>query len=205
MLDVKPTRSELLQLKKKIALAKAGHRLLKKKRDGLIVEFFKLLKESKKMFEEIEEVYKDAQKKLILAELTEGATKLRSVSISLPPFPDLKIKRKNLMGITTYELQLEEEEEKVKDLVGIVSVNIRIEEAIEAYRKLIQKFIKYAEINFAIYRLVEEIEKTKRKVNALEFKIIPELEEAKKFVMQRLEEMERENIFRLKRMKGKKK
>ncbi len=202
MIDVKPTRSELLQLKKKIALAKSGHRLLKKKRDGLIVEFFKMLERGKELLKEIESVYAGAREKLILAELTEGAKKLRAASLALPEIEGLEVKRKNLMGVSVCEFVLHEPEKEdiIKSLIG---VNIRVEEAVVAYRKLVKKFIKYAEAINALYRLLEEIEKTKRKVNALEFKVIPELEEKMKFIAQRLEEMERENIFRLKRMKGK--
>lgn len=203
MLDVKPTRSELLQLKKKIALAKSGHRLLKKKRDGLIVEFFRLLNQGKKMLEEIDSIYKDAKRKLILAETTEGATKLRGISMLIPNFSEIKISRKSLMGVPTYEIEIEEDGKSViKELIG---VNIRVEEAVEAYRRLIIKFMKYSEVVYSLYRILDEIEKTKRKVNALEFKVIPELEEKVKFISQRLEEMERENVFRLKRMKKKEK
>ncbi len=202
MIDVKPTRSELLQLKKKIALAKSGYRLLKKKRDGLIVEFFKMLERGKELLKEIESVYAEAREKLILAELTEGAKKLRAISLALPEIEGVEVKRKNLMGVSVCEFVLHEPEKEdvIKSLIG---VNIRVEEAVVAYRKLVKKFIKYAEAINALYRLLEEIEKTKRKVNALEFKVIPELEEKMKFIAQRLEEMERENIFRLKRMKGK--
>ncbi len=202
MIDVKPTRSELLQLKKKIALAKSGYRLLKKKRDGLIVEFFKMLERGKELLKEIESVYAEAREKLILAELTEGAKKLRAVSFALPEIEGVEVKRKNLMGVSVCEFVLHEPE-KEDILKSLIGVNIRVEEAVVAYRKLVKKFIRYAEAISALYRLLEEIEKTKRKVNALEFKVIPELEEKMKFIAQRLEEMERENVFRLKRMKGK--
>ncbi len=203
MLDVKPTRSELLQLKKKIALAKSGHRLLKKKRDGLIVEFFRLLNKGKEMLREIDSFYQDAKKKLVLAETTEGATKLRAISMLVPDFSEVKINRKSLMGVPTYEIEAEKETANViKELIG---VNIRVEEAVEAYRELVVKFVKYSEVIYSLYRILDEIEKTKRKVNALEFRVIPQLEEKVKFISQRLEEMERENVFRLKRMKGKEK
>ena len=203
MLDVKPTRSELLQLKKKIALAKSGHRLLKKKRDGLIVEFFRLLNKGKEMLREIDSFYQDAKKKLVLAETTEGATKLRAISMLVPDFSEVKINRKSLMGVPTYEIEAKEEvASMIKELIG---VNIRVEEAVEAYRELVVKFVKYSEVIYSLYRILDEIEKTKRKVNALEFRVIPQLEEKVKFISQRLEEMERENVFRLKRMKGKEK
>lgn len=199
MNDIKPTRSELFQLRKKIALAKSGHSLLKKKRDGLIVEFFKLLNDGKKMFGEIDGVHKDAKTKLVLAEMTEGSTKLRATALSTSAFPAVDMRKENLMGVSICRMGVPHDDDSGP---GTLGVNIRIEEAIESYRGLLRKFVKYAEINFSIYRMLEEIEKTKRKVNALEFKIIPELEKAEKFIVQRLEEMERENVFRLKRMKG---
>ena len=197
MQEVKATRSELLQLKKKVALAKNGYNLLKKKRDSLITEFFRILKESKDVLREIEEIYAEAREKLVEAELVEGATYLRACSLAVPSFPKISIVPKNIMGIKSCSIEVEEDV-FTRDFL---SVSARVEAAIFAYRKLILKFLEYVEKVYTLHRIVEEIDKTKRKVNALEYKIIPQLEEKLRFVRQRLEEMERENIFRLKKMK----
>ncbi|MCZ7394817.1 MAG: V-type ATP synthase subunit D, partial [Candidatus Methanoperedens sp.] len=85
---------------------------------------------------------------------------------------------------------------------GIIGTSSRIDEAVDTYEILVEKIILAAEIETTMKKLLEDIEKTKRRVNALEFKVIPELSEAKDFIVLRLEEMERENTFRLKRIKG---
>ena len=85
---------------------------------------------------------------------------------------------------------------------GIVGMSTRINEATSAYEQLVEDIIVAAELETTLKRLIEEIETTKRKVNALEFKILPELKETEAFIRLRLEEIERENVFRLKRIKS---
>ncbi len=204
-MDVKPTRSELLNLKKKIQLAKSGHKLLKKKRDGLIMEFFEILKEAKRVMDETSNLYEVAKQRLVIAEITEGATKLRSVAMGVAPFPSINFTTANLMGVKVPKVEVEGSELHLLERgLGLLSTDARIDEASYYYRLLVEKLVKYAEIIATLYKMLDEIEKTKRKVNALEFEVIPKLEEASKFITQRLEEMERENIFRLKRIKKKK-
>ena len=87
--------------------------------------------------------------------------------------------------------------------LGLIGGSPYIDEAADSYSLLIEKVVKAAEMEATLKRLLEEIEATKRRVNALEFKVIPELEEARVFIQLRLEEMEREETFRLKRFKNK--
>ena len=87
---------------------------------------------------------------------------------------------------------------------GILGTTGRIDEAVEAYEELIDAILEVAEIETTIKRLIEEIEKTKRRVNALEYRVIPSMEQAAKFIAFKLEEMDRENIIRLKKLKSKK-
>ena len=87
--------------------------------------------------------------------------------------------------------------------IGLIGSSPYIDEAADSYGKLIEKIVKAAEMEATLKRLLAEIESTKRRVNALEFKVIPEMEEARDFIQLRLEEMEREETFRLKRFKNK--
>jgi V/A-type H+-transporting ATPase subunit D len=86
---------------------------------------------------------------------------------------------------------------------GLIGTSPRIDEAANRYEALVETIVKAAEIETSMKKMLDEIEKTKRRVNALEFKVIPELEQARDFIRLRLEEMERENVFRLKKIKGK--
>ncbi|MFW5984373.1 MAG: V-type ATP synthase subunit D, partial [Halobacteria archaeon] len=112
---------------------------------------------------------------------------------------------KNIMGVVVPQI----EGSKVKKDVGergysLLDTSARIDEAAEAYEELLDTIILAAEIETAMKKMLDEIEKTKRRVNALEFKLIPELKDAQEFIELRLEEMEREEIFRLKKIKEKK-
>ena len=87
---------------------------------------------------------------------------------------------------------------------GVLGTSARIDEAAEAYEELIESIILAAEVETAMKKMLDEIEKTKRRVNALEFKLLPELHENKEYIEQKLEEQEREEIFRMKKIKAKK-
>ncbi|PSP62961.1 V-type ATP synthase subunit D, partial [Halobacteriales archaeon QH_7_66_37] len=87
---------------------------------------------------------------------------------------------------------------------GVLGTSARIDEAAEAYEELLETVILAAEVETAMKKMLDEIEKTKRRVNALEFKLLPELRENKEYIEQKLEEQEREEIFRMKKIKEKK-
>ena len=97
--NVKPTRSELMELKKRIKLAKSGYNLLKKKRDGLILDFFEILKKVKNVRGELTEEYKRALQKMSLARVIESDLKIRSVALAVANSPEVEIGRKNIMGV----------------------------------------------------------------------------------------------------------
>ncbi len=200
--DIKPTRSELLKLKKQIKLAKSGYNLLKKKRDGLILEFFDILKTAKTIRRELTEIYKGALFKVNITRATEGDIPIKSLALSIAEPPEIKIETKNIMGVTVPKIQAQQlKKTSFERGYGFIGVSARVDEAAEAFEKVIEYVIRVAEIETSMKKLLKEIEKTKRRVNALEYEIIPKLEKTKIFISLRLEEMERENIFRLKRIK----
>ncbi len=205
MTEVKPTRSELLKLKNKIKLAKNGHSLLKKKRDGMVMEFFEIMKEAKNNRQEMLEAYKKAQEKLNIARTTESELYLKSLALAISKTTAIEAESKNVMGLRVPKLtQVEDVRKGFSERgYGIVSGSVAIDEAAYYYEKVIEKAIKVAEVETTMKKLLAEIEKTKRRVNALEFSIIPKMEKDKEFISLRLEEMERENIISLKHIKNK--
>ncbi|MFV9630595.1 MAG: V-type ATP synthase subunit D [Methanosarcinales archaeon] len=201
--DVKPTRSELIELKRKIKLSESGHKLLKMKRDGLILEFFEILKKAKTVRAELDEQFIISMEKINVAKSVEGIVTVKSTAFSFKDTPGLEVESKNIMGVVVPKIESSSIKKDINERgYGIIGTSSRIDEAAEAYENLVDKIILAAEIETTIKKLLDDIEKTKRRVNALEFKVIPELSEARDFIILRLDEMERENTFRLKRIKA---
>lgn len=201
--NIKPTRSELIDLKKRIKLSQSGHKLLKMKRDGLILELFEILEKAKNIRSEVEKQFALASQRLALAKSVEGIVVVKSTAFALKDNPKLELQSKNVMGVVVPKIEATSVHKKLNEHgYGIIGTSSRIDEAVDSYEILVEKIILAAEIETTMKKLLEDIEKTKRRVNALEFKVIPELNDAKNFIVLRLEEMERENTFRLKRIKG---
>lgn len=200
--DVKPTRSELIELKKKIKLSESGHKLLKMKRDGLILEFFEILNKAKDVRSELDASFKDASEKIGIAKSVEGVIIVKSTAFALKDAPQIEVESHNIMGVVVPKIESSSIRKAInKRGYGVLGTSSYIDEAADSYEILVEKIILAAEIETTMKRLLDDIEKTKRRVNALEFKVIPELTAAMVFIQLRLEEMERENTFRLKRIK----
>ncbi|MBN1134251.1 MAG: V-type ATP synthase subunit D [Methanosarcinaceae archaeon] len=201
--DVKPTRSELIELKKKIKLSESGHKLLKMKRDGLILEFFEILGRAKDVRAELDTAYEKATEKIGIANSIGGTVTVKSTAFALKDAPQIKLESRNIMGVVVPKIESSSVRKPMYNRgYGVLGTSSYIDEAADAYENLLEKIILAAEIETTMKRLLDDIEKTKRRVNALEFKVIPELKEVMNFIQLRLEEMERENTFRLKRIKG---
>jgi V/A-type H+-transporting ATPase subunit D len=201
--EVKPTRTELIRVKRKIALYDRGHNLLKMKRDGLVLEFFNILSKARDVRSKIIQDYRRAEEKLTIATGVDGETAVNSVAFSIRDDPRITMGSKNVMGVlvpTTLESGTVKRRIDRRGY-GIIGMSVRIDEAANAYEQLVEDIVLAAELETTLRRLVEEIEKNKRIVNALEFRILPELRRTEAFIRTRLEELERENLFRLKRIK----
>ncbi len=202
--DVKPTRSELLRVKKKIKLTETGHKILKMKRDGLVMEFFKILEQAKEIRQKVISDYERAMEKIAIAKAVDGVIAVQSAAFALKAHPEITLRSKNIMGLVVPEIEAVTISSKMDERgYGVIGTSTHIDEAAKAFEDLVETIMLAAEIETTMKRLLEEVEKTKRRVNALEHRIIPDLEEAEEFIEFRLEEMERENIFRLKRIKQK--
>lgn len=201
---VTPTRSELIKLKSKIKLSQLGHKLLKMKRDGLMYELFEVLPKVKNIRANLVRDYNTCLRKLAMAQSFEGQIEIRSVAYTRRTPPTVKLGRKNIMGVVVPKVEADQVKRSVLERgYGVLGTSSLIDELVDAYESLCDEIIRAAELETTMKRLLEEVEKTKRRVNALEFKVIPDLTEVKNFITLRLEEIERENIFRLKKIKAK--
>lgn len=202
--NVTPTRSELINVKRKIRLSQSGYNLLKRKRDGLMYEIFDILPRVKTLRNELVASYQQAQEAINTAAAVEGALAVRSVAHTVSRPPTVSLREHNIMGVRVPKIQSDQVQ---RDLTqrgyGIVGTDAIIDEAVTGYERLVEKIVQAAELETSIKRLLEEVEKTKRRVNALEFKVLPDLEQVRKFIAFRLEEMEREQLFTMKRIKAK--
>ncbi|MEF8776696.1 MAG: V-type ATP synthase subunit D [Haloarculaceae archaeon] len=203
--DVKPTRKNLMAIEDRIELSERGHDTLEKKRDGLIMEFMDILDQAQDVRSDLETRYQEAQRAIDLARAMEGDVAVRGAAAALKEHPELTTQSRNIMGVVVPEI----ESSKVrKDLdergYGVLGTSARIDEAAAAYEDLLAQIILAAEVETAMKKMLEEIETTKRRVNALEFKLLPDLRENQEYIEQKLEEQEREEIFRMKKIKAKK-
>jgi V/A-type H+-transporting ATPase subunit D len=139
-----------------------------------------------------------------MAKATEGTVAINSVAYSLQKEPTIQLESRNIMGVVVPKIAAESVQKKMYERgYGIIGTSAAIDEAADAYEKLLDKVILAAEVETAMIRLVEDIDSTKRRVNALEFKVIPEIKDTIKFIAMALEEMERDNVVKLKMLKGK--
>jgi len=201
--NVKPTRMELLKLRKRVKLADKGHRLLKEKRDALISEFMVVIKEYKDARNRVEENLKVAFYNLLMAEVLLGSRDLEQISgITLRDI-NLDFMTKNIMGVSVPIMKVDNLIRRVHERgYGFLSTNAKLDDAAKNFEESILSIVKLAEVEESVRRIAEEVEKTKRRVNALEYIVIPRLKATIKHIEMRMEEIERESFLRLKKIKA---
>jgi len=194
-----------MQIEDRIELSERGHDTLEKKRDGLIMEFMEILDQAQDVRSEMEADYDQAQRAIDMARAMEGDVAVRGAASALKEHPEITTQSKNIMGVVVPQIESTKVQKNLEERgYGVLGTSARIDEAAEAYEELLESVILAAEVETAMKKMLEEIETTKRRVNALEFKLLPELREAQEYIEQKLEEQEREEIFRLKKIKAKK-
>lgn len=197
----KPTRMELLQIRKRRALAEKGHKLLTEKRDALIQEFFDIIEERKEVRASTEAGLAEAYENLLKARMTLGKEGLRMLSLSVQNMPPISIQTENILGVRVPKIEpIPERERKMR--YSYLDSNAHLDAAAEGFESSLENILKLAEVETRIRRLASNIEKTKRRVNALEHLFIPQLKGTEKYIEMQLEEREREDFFRRKRIKA---
>lgn len=205
MEKVNPTRSELLYRRQQIRLAEQGMDLLKKKRDALLREFLPIIDETMKLSIQLERATMDAQATLALAQSIEGRDVLQSVSFATKGEVQVDISGTHVMGVPIPVIRKAATPIKteLKRGYAITGVSSRVDQTASKFEEIVDLMIQSADIETRLRRLGEELQKTNRRVNALENVVVPELKEQVKFIFSALDERAREDHYRLKKVKSK--
>jgi V/A-type H+/Na+-transporting ATPase subunit D len=203
MEQVRPTRMELMKKKAQIRLAEQGRDLLREKMDALIREFFRILNSVSDSRDELEQISQAADLALMIAEATDDTVTLKSAAFATRRSITVDIGGKNIMGVPVPVIEKKRVSKNMLERgYGIITTSARIDETAERYEAELDLLIKLAETETAMRRLGTEIQMNRRRVNALEQILIPELKGQAKYIKNAIEEREREDLFRLKKVKS---
>ena len=203
ILNVNPTRMELTNLKRKLVTARRGHKLLKDKRDELMRRFLDLVRENKKLRIEVEEGIKQANAAMSVARCV-MSDKALDVALMLPTQEmSLDVGEKNVMSvmIPVFDVRFKTADENDIYSYGFAETSGDLDTAVKALSDIMPKMIRLAEIEKSCRLMADEIEKTRRRVNALEHVMIPQYEETIKYISMKLDENERSTTTRLMKVK----
>lgn len=202
-LNVNPTRMELSKLKKKLTSARRGHKLLKDKRDELMRQFMNMIRENRQLRTEVETAISEANRYMAVA----GSVMQREVletALMLPKQEvELEVGEKNVMSVYIPEFTTKFRSGDTNDIFsyGMAFTSIDLDGAVSALSAIFPKMIRLAEIEKACQLMADEIEKTRRRVNALEHIMIPDYEETIKYITMKLSENERSTTTSLMKVK----
>lgn len=198
--DIRPTRLEYIRTKRRILIAKKGLNLLKLKRQALILEFFNTSKTAAALRGSLQSELIKGYESIRMAEMLVGTMQLENEAMKISQMRNLQIESKSIMGVHIPKLTGGERELLAEHLLELPA---SINEAIRSFQKVHKIVLEVAEKETALRKLLYEIERTKRKYNAIENVLIPKLLAAVKFITFRLDEMERDTFIMLKTVKRK--
>jgi V/A-type H+-transporting ATPase subunit D len=192
----KTTRMELLRLKNRMRLAERGHNLLKEKRDSLIMEFFNAIAEIKEARSAVETALSTAFTALTQAKMIMGPSRVVEFANASKVQSELRISTRSMMGVRVPVLSIDQ---SVPDLpYSLTDSSTKLDLMSAKFIEALKAIVRLAEIESTVKRLALEIERTKRRVSALETVVLPRLDATARFVKLALEEREREDFFRTK-------
>lgn len=203
-LNVKPTRMELSNLKARLVLSTRGHKLLKDKQDELMRQFINLIRENNILRDEVEKELTASMRSFVVAKSLLNEAFIEELFAVPATAVELDIQEKNIMSVVVPQMNFSmvDQDDKSTDLqYGYVNSNGELDDAIKKIEDILPKLLKLTEIEKTCQLLADEIEKTRRRVNALEYKMIPQLQETIRYIQMKLEENERSSIVRMMKVK----
>ena len=200
--QVSPTRMALLATKAQIGLAEQGEDLLKQKRNALAKEFMQIVDEVLEASDRVEKVAGEAAEALAIAEALDGREVVRSASFAAKSEVAVEVSTESVMGVRVPKVAGEAHSRSLMERgYGLVGTSSRIDLAAELFEEEVSLILELAATEMRLRRLAEEIQKATRRVNALDNILIPRLRAQRRYIEMVLEEREREDLFRLKRVK----
>lgn len=204
ILNVNPTRMELSNLKKKLNTSRRGHKLLKDKRDELMRQFMDLVRENQRLRLKVEAALKNANSHMAIAKSVMSNAEINT-ALALPKQEiQLNVSEKNVMSvmIPTFDIQFKTNDMSDMFAYGFAYTSGDLDNAVSSLAEVLPDLIRLAEVEKSCQLMAAEIEKTRRRVNALEHVMIPRYEETIRYITMKLDENERSTTTRLMKVKN---
>ena len=203
-LNVNPTRMELSKLKIRLKTAVRGHKLLKDKQDELMRQFIDMIKKNKKLRERVEGMLQNSFKDFLLSRGVMSDEMLENTIAYPKEKIGVEVKKKNIMSVNVPQMTFVKENEGNQGMIypyGYAQTSADLDDAIDGLSSVMDNLLELAEVEKACQLMADEVEKTRRRVNALEYMTIPQLKETIRFIQMKLDENERGSITRLMKVK----
>ena len=200
-INIAPTRSNLIRIKKELQFAREGYEILDRKREVLTTDLVRVAHEADELQKEVWQILETAYRALEKAQLTLGSDHVEWAALAAHKTVEVHLKLRGIMGVAIPVIEARGEPEKM--LYSLSGTNAALDEASAAFREVLIKTPQLSMLVTTVWRLAGELRKTQRRVNALQHIFIPAYEETVTFIISSLEEREREETFRLKWLKTK--
>ena len=202
IMKVNPTRMELTRLKNRLKVAARGHKLLKDKRDEMVRRFMQLIRENKSLREQVEKELGVALTSFTMASLSMSEEEMNAALLAPARKGEIEVSLENIMSVNVPKIEFEEHE-VVNSFYpyGMLGTVGELDVAVDKLASVLPSLVKLAQLEKTCNMLADEIEKTRRRVNALEYVMIPQMEETIKYITIKLDENERGNLTRLMKTK----
>lgn len=204
-LNVNPTRMELSKLKKRLATSSRSHKLLKDKQDELMRQFINLVKYNNKLRKEVEDNLQSSLKDFVMARAVMSSEFLEEAIIYPKEKISVEVGEKNVMSVSVpvmnFKRQLEGDEGSIYPY-GFANTSSELDDTLSKLYGILPQLLELAEVEKSCQLMADEIESTRRRVNALEYMTIPQLQETIKYIRMRLDENERSATTRLMKVKS---